>query len=156
MLHMTVTNTKNSDNVNHPAHYLARDIHIKCDCEAIKDVECIDITRHFNFNLGNAIKYIWRSEFKGNLIEDLKKAAWYLEDELKRLDELGKVEPLEHIERWCYICQLMVVDVDAHNIWHQKHGKIRPLQLEGCNYCYLGGVDESHVIACAFNPANKL
>lgn len=48
-------------------------------------VECIEITRHMNFNLGNAIKYIWRAEGKGNAIEDLQKAEWYIRDEIERL-----------------------------------------------------------------------
>jgi len=71
------------DNVNHPKHYTSRDINsICCICEAITAIECIEITRHFNFNLGNAIKYIWRADFKGNSKEDLRKAIWYLQDEI--------------------------------------------------------------------------
>jgi hypothetical protein len=38
-----------------------------------------------NFNLGNAIKYIWRAGLKGNAIEDLQKAVFYLNDEIERL-----------------------------------------------------------------------
>lgn len=52
-------------------------------------VECIDVTRHMNFNLGNAIKYIWRAGLKDNKMQDLKKAKWYIEDEIKRLN-IGK------------------------------------------------------------------
>lgn len=48
-------------------------------------VECITITEAFNFNLGNAIKYIWRAGLKGDAVTDLEKAAWYLEREIKRL-----------------------------------------------------------------------
>jgi len=48
-------------------------------------VECIEITRHLNFNIGNAIKYIWRYQDKGDPIENLKKAQWYLDDEIRRL-----------------------------------------------------------------------
>ena len=48
-------------------------------------VECIEITRHLNFNVGNAIKYIWRYQDKGDPIENLKKAQWYLDDEIRRL-----------------------------------------------------------------------
>ena len=73
------------DNVNHPAHYTSRDIYCNCETESSKPIECIDITRHFNFNLGNAIKYIWRSEFKGRQKEDLQKAIWYLQDEIQNL-----------------------------------------------------------------------
>lgn len=48
-------------------------------------VECIIITEHMNFNLGNAIKYIWRAGEKGKVIEDLEKAKWYLTREINRL-----------------------------------------------------------------------
>lgn len=51
-------------------------------------VECIQITEHMNFNLGNAIKYVWRAGLKGeSKSEDLKKALWYIERELKRLGQ---------------------------------------------------------------------
>lgn len=61
------------DNVNHPLHYTSHK----------SGVECIQVAEHFNFCLGNAIKYIWRHAEKGGL-EDLKKAAWYLSREIKR------------------------------------------------------------------------
>lgn len=48
-------------------------------------VECITIAEAFNFNLGNAIKYIWRAGLKGDAVQDLEKAAWYLGREIKRL-----------------------------------------------------------------------
>lgn len=48
-------------------------------------VECITITRHFNFNLGNVIKYLWRAPLKDATLEDLKKARWYLDDEIKKI-----------------------------------------------------------------------
>ncbi|MDP9820516.1 DUF3310 domain-containing protein [Nocardioides massiliensis] len=50
-------------------------------------VECIDITEHFNFCMGNALKYIWRADHKGNPIQDLKKAAWYIEREVARREK---------------------------------------------------------------------
>jgi hypothetical protein len=63
------------DPVNNPAHYT----------EHPSGVECIDITEHMNFCLGNAVKYIWRADLKhDNAIEDLKKAAWYLQREIER------------------------------------------------------------------------
>jgi hypothetical protein len=62
------------DLVNHPPHYTSHP----------SGVECIQITRHMGFNIGNAIKYLWRADEKGNAIEDLKKAAWYIEDELRK------------------------------------------------------------------------
>ncbi len=48
-------------------------------------IECIEVTRHMNFNVGNAIKYIWRYMDKGDPVENLKKAQWYLDDEIRRL-----------------------------------------------------------------------
>jgi|688.fasta_scaffold1250122_2 hypothetical protein len=62
------------DVVNHPPHYTQHP----------SGVECIDITEHFNFNLGNAIKYIWRAGLKGDSVEDLRKAAWYVQREIER------------------------------------------------------------------------
>lgn len=64
-----------NDNVNHPKHYNNSPAH----CECGRRIECIDVTRHMGFNLGNAVKYIWRYADKNGL-EDLKKAAWYLND----------------------------------------------------------------------------
>ena len=64
----------NEDNVNNPKHYKAH----------ASGVECIDITEHMGFNLGNAMKYIWRCDEKHDVIEDLKKAKWYIERELKK------------------------------------------------------------------------
>lgn len=49
-------------------------------------IECIEVTRHMNFNIGNSIKYIWRYMDKGDPIENLKKAQWYLNDEIVRLE----------------------------------------------------------------------
>jgi hypothetical protein len=63
------------DPVNHPVHYTSHP----------SGVEAIDITRHMNFNLGNAVKYIWRAGLKGDSIEDLQKARFYISDELERL-----------------------------------------------------------------------
>lgn len=65
-----------SDPVNHPKHYTSHP----------SGVECITVTEHMNFNLGNAMKYIWRAGDKGNMIEDLKKAQWYLTREIIRLE----------------------------------------------------------------------
>lgn len=62
------------DPVDHPAHYTSHP----------SGVECIQITEHMGFNLGNAMKYIWRADEKGTAIEDLQKAAWYIERELQR------------------------------------------------------------------------
>lgn len=63
-----------SDPVHHPAHYTKHP----------SGVECIQITEHMGFCLGNAVKYIWRADLKGNAIEDLEKAMWYIEREIHR------------------------------------------------------------------------
>ena len=47
-------------------------------------VECIQITEHMGFNLGNAVKYLWRCDLKKDAVEDLKKAAWYINREIQR------------------------------------------------------------------------
>ena len=56
------------DSVNHPAHYTGHP----------SGVECIDITQHMNFCLGNAVKYIWRADLKNDAVQDLEKAVWYI------------------------------------------------------------------------------
>ena len=62
------------ETVNHPQHYNKHP----------SGVECIDIVEHFDFNLGSAIKYIWRAGLKSSdAIEDLKKAKWYIEREIE-------------------------------------------------------------------------
>ena len=64
------------DPVNHPKHYT----------EHPSGVECIQVTEHMNFCLGNAVKYIWRAGLKSdNPAEDLRKARWYIDRELKRI-----------------------------------------------------------------------
>ena len=64
--------------VEHPDHYNKA------------NVECIDVVENFNFNLGNIIKYVWRCDHKGEPIEDLKKAQWYLSREIKRREDVGR------------------------------------------------------------------
>ena len=64
-----------NDVVNHPKHYTSHP----------SGVECIEITEHMNFNLGNATKYIWRASLKGKEIEDLRKARWYIDREIARI-----------------------------------------------------------------------
>jgi Protein of unknwon function (DUF3310) len=72
--------SKEIDNVNHPPHYNSS----KAECPGCeRRIECIDITRHLNFNIGNAMKYLWRYKDK-NGIEDLKKAIWYINNEIEK------------------------------------------------------------------------
>ena len=60
--------------VDHPAHYNAHP----------SGVECITVVEHMSFNVGNAVKYLWRADEKGNALEDLRKAAWYVQREILR------------------------------------------------------------------------
>ena len=61
--------------MNHPAHY-----------EANGPFECIELTQHYDFCLGNAIKYVWRHMDKGKPFEDLSKALWYIQREIATTD----------------------------------------------------------------------
>ena len=49
-------------------------------------VECVTVTEHMTFCLGNAVKYIWRAGEKGDRLEDLRKARWYVDREIARLE----------------------------------------------------------------------
>lgn len=74
------------DMINHPPHYKGSAAAVTCiNCGERTTVECIDVTRHMNFNVGNVIKYCWRLGLKGDPVEQLKKAVFYLQDEIKRL-----------------------------------------------------------------------
>ena len=61
-----------NDLINRPPHYT----------EHPSKIECIEITRHLSFNRGNAIKYLWRCGKKDSVNQELKKAIWYLNDEI--------------------------------------------------------------------------
>lgn len=87
-----------ADMVNHPPHYTSDP----------SGVECITITRHRSFNVGNAIKYLWRAGLKleqpmpveglpdhlvrkvsiAKTVEDLRKAIFYITDEIARLEAI--------------------------------------------------------------------
>lgn len=66
-----------NDPVNHPSHYTSHP----------SGIETIQITRHMNFNRGNAVKYLMRAGLKNSdkEVEDLQKAVWYIQDEIKRI-----------------------------------------------------------------------
>jgi hypothetical protein len=66
---------KMTDMVNHPPHYISHP----------SGIETIQITEHMNFCLGNAIKYILRADLKGNKLQDLEKASWYINREIERV-----------------------------------------------------------------------
>ena len=84
---------KTEDDVNHPSHYTW--------LKEVCGVEVLDITRHMNFNLGNVVKYILRagrkpvktenkSDYYEGMLKDLKKAEFYIKDEIKRVENYGR------------------------------------------------------------------
>lgn len=70
----TKAELKVHDPVRRPEHYTRHP----------SGIECIQITEHMGFNLGNALKYIWRCDLKEDAIQDLKKAKWYIDREIQR------------------------------------------------------------------------
>lgn len=78
-----------TDTVNHPAHYTSHP----------SGIECIQITEHMSFNLGNAIKYLWRADEKGAPIEDLKKAVWYIQREIAKREAKIQASTKEPVSR---------------------------------------------------------
>jgi hypothetical protein len=70
------------DSIQYPKHYVTDP----------SGIEPIQITRHRNFNIGNAIKYLWRNGLKdeASQVEDLEKAIWYIKDEIARLKNLSQ------------------------------------------------------------------
>jgi len=67
-----LSDKNDDDNINHPKHYISHP----------SGIECITIVERMSFNVGNAMKYLWRADEKGASIEDLKKAKWYIEREI--------------------------------------------------------------------------
>lgn len=65
---------KDKEYINHPSHYNSN----------ASGIECIEIIRSFEFNTGNSFKYIFRRDEKDNYLQDIKKALWYVRDELKK------------------------------------------------------------------------
>lgn len=73
-----------NDPVNHPIHYTSHP----------SGIECIEITEHMSFCLGSVVKYLWRAGLKGCAIEDLKKARFYLDREIARLEGVPPLMPV--------------------------------------------------------------
>lgn len=79
----------NPDLINNPPHYKTHP----------SGVECIQITEHMSFTLGNAMKYIWRADEKGSAIEDLKKAEFYIKREIENREAGKGCEWAEKLEK---------------------------------------------------------
>ena len=71
-----------NDVVNNPKHYTNHP----------SGIECIQITEHMGFCLGNAINYLWRAALKNDAVEDMKKAIWYINREIERREN-GRTNP---------------------------------------------------------------
>ena len=113
------------DNIN-PSHYR----------DHPSGVECIQIAEHFNYNRGNAIKYIWRSGLKNDETEDLKKARWYIDRELER------IAPKE-IEEWqAVLSRELIVEQ------HEAGGVTDVEQSTYCNKGFADWVGGSHCNVC--------
>jgi hypothetical protein len=97
-----------NDPVNNPSHYTSHP----------SGIEAIQVTRHMNFNLGNAMKYIWRAGLKGAVIQDLQKAIFYLNDEIARIKE-AQADHRSSCDIPDYQCPTCV------EIEHEKLGKKR-------------------------------
>lgn len=67
------------ERINHPGQYVSHP----------SGVECITVAEHMTFNVGNAVKYLWRAGLKGPALEDLKKARWYVDREIQRREKEG-------------------------------------------------------------------
>jgi hypothetical protein len=76
----TVSECLTTDNVNHPAHYNQGGI------ECIEAIKAATGSGFVKYCTGNVIKYLWRYDLKGG-VEDLKKAAWYLDRAIKEMDD---------------------------------------------------------------------
>lgn len=73
--------TDQPDAVEHPSHYTSS----PAACRGCgHPIECIDVTQHMSFTVGNATKYLWRLDHKGDPIEQLRKARQYIDFELAR------------------------------------------------------------------------
>ncbi len=74
------------EKIHHPKHYN----------EHPSGIECIDVVEHMSFNIGNAIKYLWRTGLKPNEpnTDELKKAIWYIERALGMHKDSRFYQPL--------------------------------------------------------------
>jgi hypothetical protein len=94
---------ESKESIDHPPHYqgcceLTRPIALQIVCSFELDQECIEVIEKYNFSfhVGNALKYLWRADQKGDLVENLQKARWYLD----RAQSVG-------VERWGITIELI-------------------------------------------------
>jgi len=82
------------DVIENPKHYTSHP----------SGIECIQVTEHMGFCIGNAMKYLWRCDLKKDAVEDLKKAKWYIEREIAKRTGNKMEDPLPAEERSCRTC----------------------------------------------------
>lgn len=103
-----------SDAVNHPKHYTSNP----------SGIECIQVTEHMTFCVGNAVKYLWRAGLKGDALEDLKKAKWYIEREIERLTP-EKVGGHEAEVRKCVpLINTRILITSSSHSWSGREAKL--------------------------------
>lgn len=81
------------DPVSHPSHYTSSPA--KCVCG--QGIECIQVTEHMGFNIGNSVKYLWRADLKGEAIQDMEKAVWYILREIDRRKRMRQYKSLAEL-----------------------------------------------------------
>lgn len=108
-----------TDGVDHPQHYNAHPA----------GIECIDVVEHFGFNIGNAMKYLWRAGLKPgeDMIKDLEKACWYVQREIERLKKRAKKED-RVIKNALVTCEIKREEISVSGVQHRKNnwGPIPP------------------------------
>lgn len=114
------------DPVNHPTHYASDSTCASCG----ESIECIEVVRHLSFTRGNAIKYLWRAGAKGDTVEDLKKAIWYIQDEIAYLE--GKPNPNVH-----RLSQMPIGKIES--ITETEEGLQVSADLRACVYSFEDG-----------------
>ena len=118
-----------SDDAINPSHYKSHP----------SGVECIQITEHMSFLIGNAMKYLWRAGLKTeDPLEDLEKARWYLDRQIALLASKDDVseegqhigprvwERLEDVPDW-----VRVKSPNSSLIYRKRHGLIQFLEVSG-------------------------
>lgn len=106
------------DQMNKSAEFISKDVmvaqppHYKGD----HGVECIELTENLNFNIGNALKYLWRMDNKGSHKQDIEKALWYLDREVKRREKSTyTVAYVEHREEMLEKAKRVLIAVKNTN-----------------------------------------
>ena len=116
-----------NDTVNHPAHYRGPYVHSACG----EMIECIDIARHLDCDLGNVLKYIWRTGRKDDALEDLRKAQWYLSDRIAELERQAEAMTPE--------CPRSADELhDPEELRARYPGRIHEIHCPGETPCWCG------------------